>query len=219
MNREIIKLSILTFIAGFFCKVYDDMNDNNLFNSLFLIKNKEHINEFLKGMHYILLIYVSSVHIFPLLLFVIPNILLLIVDSNAFDKPYEYSGTIAFSLFSFYLIINNFSKLKIIFNHYFILLTIIYIFGTYFFDTLLFKNIEFGYKKLAVRGFSVILMISILLINYCFKLLPDELLFGLWYVIGYCLTSCFFQIYLILKSKKQDDKQDDKQEQTSLEKK
>ena len=146
------------------------MNDNNLFNSVFLIKNKEYINEFLKGMHYILLIYISSVHIFPLILVIIPTILLLIVDSKSYDAPYEYSATIAGSLFSFYLIINNFSKLKIIFNHYFLLLTIIYIFGTYFFDTLLFKNMEFGCKKLAVRGFSVILMISILVINYCFKL-------------------------------------------------
>ena len=33
MNREIIKLSILTFLAGFFGKIYDDLNDNNLFGT------------------------------------------------------------------------------------------------------------------------------------------------------------------------------------------
>ena len=58
MNKEIIKLSILTFLAGFLSKIYDDLNDNNLFDYIFLLKNKEYINEFLKGMHYILLIYV-----------------------------------------------------------------------------------------------------------------------------------------------------------------
>ena len=82
------------------------------------------------------------------------------------------------------------------------------------------KNIEFGYKKLAIRGVSVFVLSSVLLINYCFKLLPDELTFCLWYIIGYCLTSCFFQIFLILKSKKQNntplDKQDDKQDDKSV---
>ena len=219
MNKEIIKLSILTFLAGFLSKIYDDLNDNNLFDSIFLLKNKEYINEFLKGMHYILLIYVSSIHIYPLLLFAIPNIILFIKDSNAFEMPYEYSGIIAFFIFTFYLIINNFSELKPIFNYYVIFFITIYLILTYIFDVLLFKSVEFGYKKFAVRGFSVILMISILVINYYFKLLPDELLFCLWYIVGYCLTSCFFQIYLILKSKKQDDKQDDKQEKTSLGKK
>jgi hypothetical protein len=200
MNVEILKLSFLTFIAGVFCKIYDDLNDNNLFNFL-KKKNKDYINEFLKGMHYVLLIYVSSIHIYPLLLFVIPNLPLMIVDSNAFDMPYEYSGMIVFSLFSLYLIIDKFSKLKEIFNRNVILLITIYIFGTYCFDTLLFKNIEFGYKKFAVRAFAVILAMSILVINYCFKLIPDELIFCLWYIVGYCLTSCFFQILLIFKSK------------------
>ena len=68
---------------------------------------------------------------------------------------------------------------------------------TYLSDTLLFKNVEFGYKKLAVRGFSTTLLILMLVINYCFKLCPDELLFCLWYIIGYCVTSCMFQAYLI----------------------
>ena len=207
MNKEIIKLSILTFLAGFFCKIYDDLNDNNLFNYLLLDKNKEYINEFLKAVHYILLIYVSSEHIYPLLLFVIPNIILMVKDSKAYEMPYEYSGVIAFFIFSFYLIVNNFSKLRLIFNCYVIFYIAIYLVGTYIFDILLCKNVEFGYKKLAVRGLAVFFLGSMLLINYCFKLLPDELIFCLWYIIGYCLTSCFFQIFLILKSKNQNDEQ------------
>ena len=199
---EIIKLSVLTFLAGVFCKIYDDLNDNNLFHSFHLEKNKEYINEFLKTFHTILLIYVSSTHIYPLLLFVIPNILLFIIDSKAFEMPYEYSGIIAFFLFSLYLIISNLSKLKPLFNYYVLLLTIIFLFITYLSDTLLFKNVEFGYKKIAVRGFSTIMWILMLVINYCFKLCPDELLFCLWYFIGYCLTSCMFQLYLIKQNTK-----------------
>jgi len=201
MNKEIIKLSILVFLAGFLCKIYDDLNDNDLFQYFLLDKNKEYINEFLKALHYILLTYVSSTYIYPLLIFVIPNILIFFKDSKAVEMPYEYSGIIAFSIFSIYLIINNFSILKTIFNCYVILFLIMYIGGTYIFDTLLCKNIEYGYKKIAIRGFSAIFIISALLINYWLKYLPDELTFGVWYIIGYCLTSCFFQMFLIWKSK------------------
>jgi hypothetical protein len=199
MNKEIIKLSILVFLAGVLSKIYDDLNDNNLFDYLLLDKNKEYINEFLKAAHYILLTYVSANHIYPLLLFIIPNIILTIKDPKAFEMPYEYSGIIAFFIFSFYLIINNFSKLQLMFNYYIIFYITIYFAGTYIFEMLLCKDVEFGYKKLAVRGGAVVLMSLMLLINYCFKLLPEELTFCLWYIIGYCLTSCFFQIFLISK--------------------
>jgi hypothetical protein len=206
MNKEIIKLSILTFLAGVFCKIYDDINDNNLFNYLCLDKNKEYINEFLKAVHYILLVYVSSDHIYALLFIMLPNIILFILDTKAFEMPYEYSGMIAFSIFFFYLTVNNFSKLMLIFNYYIIFLIVIFLLSTYIFDILLCKKLEFGYKKLAVRALGVFFTASVLLINYCFKLVPDELTFCLWYIIGYSLISCFFQIFLILKSKKQIDK-------------
>jgi hypothetical protein len=207
MNKEIIKLSVLTFLAGFFCKLYDDLNDNNLFDYL-LLDNKEYINEFLKAAHYILLTYVSSNYIYPLLLFIIPNIVCFIKDKEAFKMPYEYSGMIAFFILFFYLIIDNFEKLKIIFNHYSVFYILSYFLVTYIFETLICKNIEFGYKKLAIRMGAVVSMSSVLLINYCFNLLPDELLFGLWYIIGYCLTSCFFQVFLILKLNEQDKQED-----------
>ena len=208
MNKEIIKLSILTFLAGFFCKIYDDLNDNNLFNDFHVDENKEYINEFLKAAHCILLIYVSSTYIYPILLVIVPNFILMIKDSDAFKMPYEYSGIISLYIFSFYLMINNFEQLQVIANYYIISYIVIYLVGTYIFDILLCKNVEFGYKKLVVRGFSVIFISLLLVINYCFKLMPDELTFCLWYIIGYCLTSCFFQIFLILKSNKQDNKQD-----------
>jgi hypothetical protein len=209
MNKEIIKLSILTFLAGVFCKIYDDINDNNLFTYLCLDKNKEYINEFLKAVHYILLVYISSDHIYALLFIMLPNIILFINDTKAFEMPYEYSGMIAFSIFSFYLAVNNFSKLMLMFNYYIIFYIVIFLLSTYIFDILLCKNLEFGYKKLAVRALAVFFTASVLLINYCFKLVPDELTFCLWYIIGYSLISCFFQIFFILKSKKQIDEQID----------
>jgi len=206
MNKEIIKLSILIFLAGAFCKIYDDINDNNLFNYLFLDKNKEYINEFLKAAHYILLVYVGSHHIYGLLICGLFNIIFFINDPKAYEMPYEYSAVIAFSIFCFYLAVNNFSKLMRTFNYYIIFYIVIMLLGGYIFDTFLCKNIEFGYNKLAIRAIAVFFMAFTLLINYCFNLVPYELMFWLWYIIGYCLISCFFQIFLILKSKNQIDK-------------
>ena len=67
---------------------------------------------------------------------------------------------------------------------------------------LLSKNIE---KKILEDILEI-------LMNYFYKLLPDEMVFCLWYFVGYCITSCFFQTFLILKSKKQNDHTDDTNE-------
>ena len=190
--NDIIKQSILTFLAGVFCKLYDDLNDNNLFHSFHLEHNKSYINEFLKTSHTILLI--SASNIYTLLSFITPNLLLCIIDSKSVESPYEYSSIIAFSLFSLYATIDNFSTLK--FN-YLLPLIIIYLFGTYFCDTRSFKNVEFGYNKLVARGVCTVIMILVLVINYYIKLCPDELLLVLYYSIGYFLTSCMFQVYLL----------------------
>ena len=32
-------------------------------------------------------------------------------------------------------------------------------------------------------------------------IIPDEFIFYSWYGIGYCITSCIFQIYLIINNK------------------
>ena len=198
MNNEII-LSILTFIAGVFCKLYDDLNDNNLFNGTVFENNKECINEFMKGIHYILLTYVSCIHIYPLIFFTISNLPLMITDKNAVRMPYEFSGIIAFALFTFFLCIINFSELKKLFTYKIGCLIIIYILIAYIFDILLCGNIEFGYKKLVVRLLSSISIILFMTINYYFNIVPHNVIFFVWYIVGYCLTSSFFQIFLILK--------------------
>jgi hypothetical protein len=200
MQKQIIQLSVLTFIAGMFCKIYDDLNDNDLYTGTVFFKNKDYINEFLKGMHYLLLGYTSYNYIYPMMLVTVLNVLLFVSDSKAFELPYEFSGLITFVLFTIFLVINNLSELKSILNYNIIFMVIAYMGLTHLFDTLLFKNVEFGYKKLAVRGVSSVLMISLLTMNYKFKMLPDELMYCLWYPIGYCVTSCFFQIFLIYKS-------------------
>jgi hypothetical protein len=202
MNLEIIKLSILTFLAGILCKVYDDLNDNDLFISDFMKKNKEFINEFLKGLTYILITYISSTYIYPILLFLIPNTFLFFLNPEAYKMPYEFSGTLAVTLWGIYLIIQNFNKLDKLFCFRIIISGII-LYGliTYFLDIFLFKNVEFGLKKLVVRGFITIFTTTILLANYYLKIVPDEVIYCFWYWVGYFATSCMFQTFFLLKSK------------------
>ena len=50
---------------------------------------------------------------------------------------------------------------------------------------------------MVARGVCTVIMILVLVINYYIKLCPDELLLVLYYSIGYFLTSCMFQVYLL----------------------
>ena len=79
---------------------------------------------------------------------------------------------------------------------------LIYLLTCFIIDTYIPKKIEFGYKKLADRFFLAIITILILVYNNYRAFCPDEVLYALWYLVGYFLTSCCFQIYLIINDKK-----------------
>ena len=202
MKFEILQLSILTFLAGVFSKIYDDINDNTIFEKISFFKNnKKCINEFLKGVHYILLTFVSSKYIYPLIIILISNIIRLLFDKKAFKMPYEFSGIILFTLLCMYLLVNNLSILYNLYNMQIGVIIIFYLCLTYLFDIYIFKNIEFDYKKLIVRFFSSLIFFMVFVLNTYIKFCPEEMLFGLWYIIGYCITSCMFQAFLIYTSK------------------
>jgi hypothetical protein len=202
METEIIHLSALTFLAGVFCKIYDDLNDNNLFEKhSFLLKNKEYINEMLKGLHYILLTYASSKYIYPVLLISLTAITQYCFDKKAYEMPYEYSVTIIFLLFCVYLCFSHIEQ----FNTFISMTLMLFILvgGIYVVDIYLCPNtIEFGYKKLVLRFFASISILLLFLTNYFYKFCPDEVLYCWWWFFGYCLTSSCFQLYLIWNSEK-----------------
>ena len=201
MEPEIIHLSVLTFLAGVFCKIYDDLNDNNLFEKhSFLLKNKEYINEMLKGLHYILLTYVSSKYIYPVIMFLFINIVNIIFDTNAYKMPYELSGMILWIIFGIYISIFNIESIHMNMN-IIIPFLLIYFPTAYFFDIFI-CYMEFGYKKLIIRSLSALGIILLFLANYIYNFCPDEKLYYLWWLIGYFITSICFQLYLILDSEK-----------------
>ena len=202
MEPEIIHLSVLTFLAGVFCKIYDDLNDNNLFEKhSFLLKNKEYINEMLKGVFYILLTYASSKYIYPILLILLTAITQYCFDKKAYEMPYEYSITIIFLLFSVYLCFSHIEQFISFISMTTMLLILVG--SIYIFDIILCPNtVEFGYKKLILRFFASISILLLFLTNYFYKFCSDEILYCWWWFFGYCLTSSCFQLYLIWDSEK-----------------
>ena len=203
MKTEIIKLSVLTFLAGMFCKIYDDMNDNDLFEKQEVLKiNKSYINEFLKGIHYILITYVSAKYIYLLFFGLILSTGGLIFDKDAWRTPFELSACIAFSLWGIYMVFENFSSLHNLLNKKLIIITITYLLGVGFVDNFFLKDVEYGYKKLVFRIINVLIIIALFFYNNYRAFCPDEILYALWYLVGYFLTSCCFQIYLIINDKK-----------------
>ena len=71
--------------------------------------------------------------------------------------------------------------------------------GAYFIDVGLCKEVEYGYKKLCIRGTTAIITASLFIANAYVQYLPDEYLYCLWYIVGYCIVSALFQIYFISK--------------------
>jgi len=106
-------------------------------------------------------------------------------------------------LFFFYLLFENYLSLyNILFNFQFVITNIIILILIYLFDIYFLKNIEFGNKKLLIRFMGVIFPLLALIINYNYHFVQDELIFFLWYLIGYCFVSCIFQIILIKEEEK-----------------
>ena len=195
-------LSVFSIILGAFVKIYDDMNDNKLFKyNKFLKKYKKYINEFLKLSIAGLFTIISFNDFIFCYFFTILNVLYSFLDIPAFSNSYEFSGLICSCLLCIYLYFTN--KIKIIY----IIITLLFIFESvfiyYFFEMILFNNIEFGINKLIFRFIIIISIILFLIIlyfkfNYCFYIFINCLLI----TISYTSTSCMFQIFLICNDKK-----------------
>jgi hypothetical protein len=197
MTKDLLLIYILLAIfAGGICKIYDDMNDNNLFD-YFKINNKDYINEFLKGLHYISFTILALNYPF----FYIYYILLLTVncffDKKAYSSPYEFSG-----LLSSYIIILfiDYSKLSI--NYYDIMLFSIELIGAIIFEFNIIKNVEFSIGKLLLRTYSIFFFIFILTINNFYELFSANIEILMYINLAYAATSCISQYLFISNQNK-----------------
>lgn len=192
MNYKYICLS---FIIGILCKIYDDINDNDLYRSL-NIYNKPYFDEILKGLFVIGYTILCINFPFFLIMFTILNFILYIICKHDFG-PYEFSSFISPIILIPFLKFNN-SEIK---KNIYWLFTII--------PTLIFMesssnkqdNTEYSYKKLYLR-MSIVLTCIIILISksYMYKnLFTSDVLIVMYFGIGYLTTSCVTQ-YLLLNN-------------------
>lgn len=191
------KYLCLSFIIGVLCKIYDDVNDNDLYKSL-NIYNKLYFDDILKGLFIIGYTILCINFPFFFITFTILNFILYIICKQDFG-PYEFSSLISPIILVPFLKFNN-SEIK---KNIYWLLTVI--------PTLIFiekssnkqDNTEYSYKKLYLRMGIVLTSIIILIsksympiYNYFFT---SDLLIVIYFGIGYLTISCITQ-YLLLNN-------------------
>lgn len=189
---------LLATLFAIFQKIYDDFYDNNLYEKFFINKDTEpYFNEFFKNSNAILLTILSLYSIVFFLWFTLINLVTLSFNKKDYG-PYEFSALLATSILLFFINWKDLCVNETLYQFLGFLLfssTFAYIFekviGVY--------NIEFSYKKLISRLITLFVASSFLLLNYLFDFikLNKGINMCLYYIIGYMLTSCTFQIILL----------------------
>ena len=110
--------TLAAFMAGLFCKLYDDFVDNALLTPY----SNPVVMEYLKGMHYILVTVLALQQpMFPIVMYV-ANVLHYFINPSAYSLPYEKS--VLYSGLFFFLILKTFrvevSKLDCMFLLFFL---------------------------------------------------------------------------------------------------
>jgi len=184
---------IFSFIAGCIAKLYDDIQDNILFNK---IKKNALLLETLKIIHTITFMIVGFNN--PLFYYLMGSGLIFsfMVDKNAYKYPYEKSLIINYLLFLFFI---NHSKFNFTvfydLKFYFIIIESVL---TLFFEALLIKE-EYSKKKLFIR----ILFFITLIFNYFWYFYKyEDLILLNNYCLGYILISIIVQFYCLFINKK-----------------
>lgn len=193
------KFMLLSLFAGIVCKLYDDLNDNDLYTMLNM-SNKSYINETLKALHYIFFSILSLNYALFYLLFMLVLCINAYFDKDAFSNPYECSGLMSGFLLVFFV---NYSQLN--FNYYDIFFCIILLIGAIIVDFAPIVKVEYSANKLYQRAFGVLFFIVVLLFNYQRNLLSESIILSIIYILGYLVTSCIFQYILLSNNKVENE--------------
>ena len=176
-------------------KLYDDIYDNNLYDSLGILKkNIPYINEFLKSLFIIGFSLISVKYPYFYIFFFTINLLGYIF----LRKDYGYFETCG--LFTSLILIpfinwnNNENNSK---NIYFILHISLFI---YIFEILMkFKDIEVNNLKLIYRIVCLSILLILILLDSKINILTESMRIIVFFGIGYAITSSIFQKLLLTK--------------------
>jgi hypothetical protein len=187
-----IKLLFVFFLFGVIMKLYDDLNDNHLFEYYNILKEKDYINHFLIGVFYICLTIIAfktpfiflCLTLFFVVLFFILHVMC--YDKKAFDKPFEFTCLIISILLTLYLLFfenligNIFEVFEACFevctnlyllsdkNKFIYIITIIITITSFYivnYIEYLLLNIEYSYNKLIIRFLFLTTYIILFVIN------------------------------------------------------
>lgn len=204
MDIKTLFYFILSIFAGFYCKIYDDMNDNELFGeNKFLLKYKSYINEFLKGIHYLLYAFISYEYYYFSTMVAITSVFQIVLYPDSFLE-YETSGLLSAIFFIILLSFKKYKSFKSLFSDISCIFTLkfvctlLFLYGNQFiFDLYLIGNIEYSFKKLLVRAWWSFSIFTLVVINHYKHYFSDDIICTILYFMGYFMMSCMFQIYLL----------------------
>ena len=186
-----MKYEFLSLFAGASCKLYDDLDDNELLSWL----KTPFIMELLKGFHYVSFTCVSLHNAAFFYFNYFLNFLHLLTNKHAYSNPYEKSVIFTFGILFFIL---NKSEVSIDFN--------LYDFTTFLFGCLLMYTEhlicpdEVSIKKLLCRViFFVVFPLGTLWMSW---IQSSAIKYSCWYQIGYGIISVMVQYYSLLVDEK-----------------
>jgi len=186
-----MKYELLSLFAGISCKLYDDLEDNEV---LALFKNP-FILEVLKGFHYVLFTCISLQNSAFFYFNYFLNFLHLLTNKFAYSNPYDKSVFFTFGILFFIL---NKSEMPVDFNLYDLMA---FLFGCLLMYTEhLICPDEVSIKKLLCR---VIFFIGFPLGTLWMSWIQSPAIkYSCWYQIGYGIISVMVQYYSLFVAEK-----------------
>jgi len=183
-----MSVSFAALLAGFSCKLYDDLDDNE---ALAFFKN-ETLMEFLKGVHYICFTTVSLDNSLWFIFNYIVNVGHHLTNKEAFSKPYERSLFFSFGILFLFI---NYRNIETITGFEYLIL---FLGLCGFLIEPLFNKSECSLNKLIHRCCFVLCFIILLFIPN----MSNIIRYAFLYAIGYFLLSVFVQYYSLFVYKK-----------------
>ena len=179
-------------------------NDNET-----LLKNKDFINECLKGFTVFSLGYLSAKNFFLTFIFCIIiftdqlSVILFKREDEPYEMPYEKSGLYFSTAFLIYSIFYKQNELMEIYNNKLIFYILLYVLlwiliEDKFLNTNHQQKEDFSRKKLWIRFTAIPIFGALIFFNNKYNFTKAEIFNPIvYYTLGYSATSVLFQIYLL----------------------
>lgn len=186
----------LSLLVGIVHKLYDDLYDNNLYSTLGIsLENVDYLNEFLKcvfGLGYTVL---SLQYLFFYVFFTIINVILYSIKKSDYG-PYEFSGLLSSIILLPFLQWSPYTIEECAKDIVWLIITFAAGFGLEKICNRD-KNAEYSSTKLQIRFSLLILLLCLLFVNQFYAFFSESVKIIMLFNIGYLLTSCAFQYFLI----------------------